>query len=108
MKFTMGSLIYITNIKEFKGISTKTLHIHKKIFRRVSMKNLIKAIKYLQVNDSNGTYVDILEEIENGELTIEEGKAECISILERWQEENLGSTDKKEYNKIQELIDSLQ
>lgn len=71
------------------------------------MENLKNVISYLQTNDKNGSYYEILEEIENGELTIENAKDECIQILSQWQNENLAPTDIEEYNRMQKLIDSI-
>lgn len=69
------------------------------------MNKLTNVINYLQHNDRNGTYEDMIEEIENGELTIEEARECCIDTLKQWQEDNIN--DIKYYNRFQNLIDSL-
>ena len=69
------------------------------------MDKLTNVINYLQHNDQNGTYEDMIEEIENGELTIAEAREYCIDTLKQWQEDNIN--DIKYYNRFQNLIDSL-
>ena len=53
------------------------------------MKNLTKTLYYLQNNDKNGNYMDIIDEIEEGILTVTEAKNECITILKRWLDEEV-------------------
>lgn len=48
---------------------------------------LITLTDFLQENDVNGTYSEIIEEVENEELTVDEGIEECQEILQRWLEE---------------------
>ena len=57
------------------------------------MKNLLTALEYLKNNDKNGNYMDILEEIEEGALTITDAKTECADILKKWLVENVELTD---------------
>lgn len=71
------------------------------------MTNLIKVLYYLQQNDGNGNYMDILDEIEDGTLTITEAKLECIDILTRWTTENVEENDIVTRYKINEMINII-
>lgn len=71
------------------------------------MKELKNVIKYLQDADKNGNYADILQEIQQGDLSITDAKNECIAILERWQVEEIAPTDTETHNRLQNLIDSI-
>lgn len=71
------------------------------------MKNLINVIKYLQYNDKNGSYTDIIEDINGGSITLDEGKQECVAILTQWKTENLAPSDIEEQQRINKLINSL-
>jgi len=71
------------------------------------MKNLINVIKYLQYNDKNGSYTDIIEDINGGSVTLDEGKQECVAILTQWKTENLAPSDIEEQQRINKLINSL-
>lgn len=71
------------------------------------MNELIDVIDYLQGNDKNGSYNEIIQEIEDGLLTTEEAKRECITVLKRWQTENLDPYDVVGFLKIQQIINSI-
>ena len=71
------------------------------------MTNLIKVLYYLQQNDGNGNYMDILDEIEADTLTITDAKLECIAILQRWLTENVEENDIVTRYKINELINII-
>ena len=71
------------------------------------MKALSNVIEYLQDADKNGNYADILQEILNGELSITDARLECITILKRWQLEEVAPSDTKTYNRLENLIDSI-
>ncbi len=72
------------------------------------MKKLINAIEYLQQNDQNGLHYEILEEVENGTLTLVDAKIECITILQRLYNECVESDNFQMGSKIASLAMELQ
>ena len=72
------------------------------------MKKLINTIEYLQHNDQNGTYYEMLEEVENGTLTLTEAKIECITILQRLYNECVEGDNFQMGSKIASLAMELQ
>lgn len=71
------------------------------------MKNLIKAIRYLHEKDSNGTYEDMIKEIEREEVTVLDAKIECVVILQRWQNEEISPYNVQEFLEIQRVINDI-
>ena len=69
------------------------------------MKKLINVIEYLQQQDSNGNYTDILDEINDGIITIDDGKKECFNILNRWKGEQVD--DMIIMNQIDSMIELI-
>lgn len=72
------------------------------------MKKIIEVLEYLQNNDKNGNYMDILDEIEEGALSITGAKLECITILQRFYGECIASDNYLLGNKIAGLAMELQ
>ena len=71
------------------------------------MKNLKNAISYLSIKDRNGSYEEIIKEVEADEITLEQAKNETIDILDRWLNENLAPSDIQDRETIEKLIKSL-
>lgn len=71
------------------------------------MKDLLETLYYLQNNDKNGNYMEILEEIEEGVLTVTEAKNECVEILERWLDENIEGKNFIARHQINEIINII-
>lgn len=72
------------------------------------MENLLNTLSYLQNNDKNGTYMDMLDEIEDGTLTIKDAKLECITILQGLYNECIEGNNFMIGNKIASLAMELQ
>lgn len=69
--------------------------------------------KYLQRNDRNGDYLEMINEYNQGELDIEVIQDVCNRVLNEWKEdletiEQPTQDDIKDINHLQQLIESIQ
>lgn len=68
---------------------------------------LIDTILYLQHSDSNGSYIDMVEGYEDGEIEVSTIKELCIRVLTDWMNEETSPDDVKQIKELQEWIDGL-
>lgn len=68
---------------------------------------LIDCILFLQRNDSNGSYIDMIEEYQNGEIEVSTIKEVCINVLSDWKNEGTAPDDVEQLKELQYWIDSL-
>ena len=66
--------------------------------------NLIKALEFLQENDSSYNWKDILYDLDNGYLPLYMAEGECIDALIRWRNQSKTPKGKKE---IQTVLDGF-
>ena len=66
-------------------------------------KIITEVCHYLQSQDRNGSYLEILDELKSGELTKERAVDELKTILSRLIMEYGNSMDKKMYSKLTEI-----
>ena len=66
--------------------------------------NLIKALDFIQQNDSSYNWKDILYDLDNGHLPLYVGEGECIDTLIRWKRQSKTSEEAKE---IQAILDGF-
>lgn len=71
------------------------------------MENLLKVLEYLQNNDKNGNYMEMLEEIEDGTLTVKDAKQIVRIVLMNWYNNNLTDKDIVERARIKSMLGSL-
>lgn len=71
------------------------------------MRNLVKVMMFLQQNDSNGSYTDVLDEIADGDKTVEEVKEEFKEVLILWYNENTTEADTHQRKVITHMLGLL-
>lgn len=68
---------------------------------------ILRAINFLQVNDRNGMYEDMVQEYKDGDITVVEIKEYCLEVLNRWLDEDVGKDDEKGRREIEDIIKTL-